>query len=69
MSAVEVEPQCGYGSPYLGPCQCGDAANHEPGGMFYREGRTPDWPAERVSPTEQLGEILAIMQRDEEVKR
>lgn len=33
---------CGYSAPFLGRCSCGDPANHEPGGRFYKEGRLPD---------------------------
>lgn len=42
------EPWCGYSSPYLGRCACGDPANHEPGGRYYMAGRSPDgWEAAR----------------------
>ena len=42
MTIVITEPWCGYSSPYLGRCHCGDAANHEPGGIYYKAGRLPD---------------------------
>lgn len=59
-------PQCGYGSPHLGPCQCFNAANHEPGGIFYKEGRLPDWPPEggRISAAQQLAEVVEVMDRE-----
>jgi hypothetical protein len=28
--------QCGHHDALLGPCVCGDPANHQPGGKFYQ---------------------------------
>jgi len=32
---------CGFSAPFLGRCVCGDRTNHQPGGIYFREGRVP----------------------------
>jgi hypothetical protein len=47
---MTTSPWCGYSSSYLGRCCCGDSANHDPGGRFYKEGRLPDTVYPRPAP-------------------
>jgi hypothetical protein len=30
------DPLCGHFDPLLGPCVCGDPANHKPGGKYHK---------------------------------
>lgn len=41
---------CGYVSPYLGRCCCGEAANHEPGGKYHKAVVRPDEPVKLTKP-------------------
>lgn len=43
-------PACGHWEPMLGPCLCGDPANHEPGGQYHR-GEGDDMAAETPTRT------------------
>jgi hypothetical protein len=37
VSRAWEENQCGHFDPLLGPCVCGDPANHKPGGKYHKE--------------------------------